>query len=142
GPVVMSGHQTEFWHAGILAKLLAASALARHIRGHAVWLHVDHDAGDPGAIRVPVRSPEGELESHLWRPLENPEPAEECPGCMQSPGAPVGGGVPTALLAQAAGDDVRAGLSAILNALRAESAQASAAARVGAATIALANDIA
>ena len=53
-PIVMSGHQAEWWHPGILAKLFAARAIADRIGGVVVWLVVDQDDNDPGAIRIPT----------------------------------------------------------------------------------------
>src|SRR5690606_4565547 len=54
-PIIMSGHQAEWWHPGILAKLFAARALADRIGGVVVWLVADQDDTDPGAIRIPTR---------------------------------------------------------------------------------------
>ncbi|MBX3362709.1 MAG: hypothetical protein KF912_00630 [Phycisphaeraceae bacterium] len=53
-PIIMSGHQCEFWHPGILAKWFAGEALARRVGGTFVWLHVDQDTNDPGRIFVPA----------------------------------------------------------------------------------------
>ncbi|MBX3315680.1 MAG: hypothetical protein KF902_02315 [Phycisphaeraceae bacterium] len=53
-PIVMSGHQCEFWHPGILAKWFAGEALARRVGGTFVWLHVDQDTNDPGRLIVPA----------------------------------------------------------------------------------------
>lgn len=57
--IVMTGHQAEFWHVGILAKYFAADAAARAATttgtpASTAWLIVDHDANEPGHIRVPV----------------------------------------------------------------------------------------
>lgn len=57
--IVMTGHQAEFWHVGILAKYFAADAAARAAAttgtpASTAWLIVDHDANEPGHIRVPV----------------------------------------------------------------------------------------
>ncbi|MEP0847510.1 MAG: hypothetical protein HRF50_11940 [Phycisphaerae bacterium] len=51
-PVVMTGHQAEFFHAGVFAKTIAADALAAAVRGTAVFLTVDSDV--PKARHVPV----------------------------------------------------------------------------------------
>lgn len=53
GRVVMSGHQAELWHAGILTKLLALGDAARSSKAAAAWLVVDQDANEPGIIRYP-----------------------------------------------------------------------------------------
>lgn len=52
-PIVMSGHQPTLWHAGILAKLLAAAELARATGAHAAWIVPDMDEVDPTTTRVP-----------------------------------------------------------------------------------------
>ena len=64
-PIVMSGHQAQFWHPGILAKLFAASALAERTGAELVWLVVDTDANDPLTIRVPARENSGPLQETL-----------------------------------------------------------------------------
>lgn len=53
-PVIMAGHQAEWWHPGIVAKIFAARALAEHAGGVVAWVVVDQDDNDPGLIRVPV----------------------------------------------------------------------------------------
>ncbi len=58
-PVVMSGHQAEVWHAGILAKWFACAAAARAVGGNAVWLVVDQDEGEPTRLRFPARGEHG-----------------------------------------------------------------------------------
>ncbi|MCW5777010.1 MAG: hypothetical protein KIS87_11275 [Phycisphaeraceae bacterium] len=59
-PVVMSGHQAEVWHPGILAKWFACAAAARAVSGEAVWLVVDQDEGEPTRLRFPARGEHGE----------------------------------------------------------------------------------
>lgn len=65
-PVVMSGHQPQFWHPGILAKLMALQSVVRRSRGEhrggaqAVWLVVDHDETTTG-VRYPVIDRSGSL---------------------------------------------------------------------------------
>lgn len=56
-PVVMSGHQAQFWHPGILAKFFAGDALASAVGGGVTfaWLVVEQDVNDPGSMRLPVR---------------------------------------------------------------------------------------
>jgi len=67
GPIVTTGHQPTFWHPGILAKYLAADALADSIGAHAAWLVVDQDAVDPFAIELPIRPKNGALTAHALR---------------------------------------------------------------------------
>lgn len=64
-PIVMSGHQTEIWHAGILAKAFAAEVAASAWGGAWSWLGVDQDATPPAAIAYPVRR-EGVLARARW----------------------------------------------------------------------------
>ncbi len=53
-PWVMTGHQSEFYHAGVWAKVLAADALARQFNAVAIDLIVDHDLLDEPGFSVPV----------------------------------------------------------------------------------------
>lgn len=66
-PVIMSGHQVGFWHAGILAKLLAANALAARTGAAVAWVLIDHASPHPDVIRVPALDREGRLREHAWR---------------------------------------------------------------------------
>lgn len=50
GPLVVTGHQAEFFHAGVLAKNMAARSLASEVGGTAVFLCVDSDV--PKAVRL------------------------------------------------------------------------------------------
>ena len=54
GRVMMSGHQPGFWHAGILAKVLAVDAVCG-AGCAAAWVVVDHDPDSPVALRFPTR---------------------------------------------------------------------------------------
>lgn len=61
-PLVITGHQVEFYHAGVWAKVVAADALARRVAGAvAIDLLVDHDVVDELGFEVPVR------EGDTWR---------------------------------------------------------------------------
>jgi len=60
-PVILTGHQSELWHPGILAKWLAATAVARCVGGEAAWLKTDQAAHDPLTIRVPAITDAGAL---------------------------------------------------------------------------------
>lgn len=53
GPIVLTGHQAEFFHAGVFAKTIAADALAAAVGGSAVFLTVDGDVPKTGALAVP-----------------------------------------------------------------------------------------
>lgn len=43
GPLVVTGHQCEFFHAGVFAKTIAARRLAERVGGDALFVHVDSD---------------------------------------------------------------------------------------------------
>lgn len=58
-PIVMTGHQPVVWHAGILAKYLAADAIAQHFNGVQAHLLIDHGDEDPFSIRVPALDDRG-----------------------------------------------------------------------------------
>src|SRR5881628_1680873 len=54
-PIIATGHQTLLWHPGILAKYLAAHALAEeHDLGRAN-LVVDQHIGEFGSFEIPIR---------------------------------------------------------------------------------------
>jgi hypothetical protein len=65
-PVIMSGHQAEFWHPGILAKYLAASAAARSLDAAAAWIVVDQDTNSPAEIRYVWREKGGPIVARTW----------------------------------------------------------------------------
>lgn len=60
-PVIFSGHQAIVWHAGILAKYLAAAHVAAACGGAAAWVVVDQDPEDFAALRIPVHTANGRL---------------------------------------------------------------------------------
>ncbi len=53
GPVILTGHQPEFLHPGVFAKILAAQSLASRFGGTAVFLTVDTDVPKSATLRVP-----------------------------------------------------------------------------------------
>ena len=57
-PIVIAGHQPEFFHPGILAKFIAGDQAARSISGELVHLVVDHHVGEFNTIEIP--QPQGE----------------------------------------------------------------------------------
>lgn len=58
-PVIASGHQSECWHAGILAKNLWAQAVATREGAEAVHLVVDQDGFDGMVVEWPFRRADG-----------------------------------------------------------------------------------
>ncbi|MBN2445328.1 MAG: hypothetical protein JXO22_01285 [Phycisphaerae bacterium] len=53
GPVVMTGHQPEFVHAGVLAKTIANHSLARRVGGQWMFLIADSDVPRESSVGVP-----------------------------------------------------------------------------------------
>ena len=58
-PMVVVGHQPEFFHPGILAKFIAGEHAAKSIGGALVHLVVDHHAGVFNNIEIPGQLEEG-----------------------------------------------------------------------------------
>lgn len=54
GPIVMTGHQAGIWHAGILAKWIAADVIADRTGATVAALVVDQDVNDAAAIEYPT----------------------------------------------------------------------------------------
>ncbi|MEM1072114.1 MAG: hypothetical protein AAGH71_04760 [Planctomycetota bacterium] len=85
-PIVMAGHQGQFWHAGIAVKAYAAEALAERIGGITAWLVVDTDRNEPFEIVLPAVDAEGRLERRTLRLADNP--AERARPAMEPARAP------------------------------------------------------
>ena len=66
-PVVVVGHQPLFWHPGILAKFLAADALARRCDAQLVHLVLDGHRGDFGLVNWPRAGDDGTISVGEWR---------------------------------------------------------------------------
>lgn len=49
-PLIVTGHQVEFFHAGVLAKVVAADALAKRLAAEALFVAVDSDT--PKSLRL------------------------------------------------------------------------------------------
>ncbi len=58
-PFVLTGHQVEFYHAGVWAKVVVADELARATGAAAFDVLVDHDTVDELGFDVPVQVGEG-----------------------------------------------------------------------------------
>ncbi|HEY3241713.1 MAG TPA: hypothetical protein VGM03_00035, partial [Phycisphaerae bacterium] len=59
-PLILIGHQPEFFHAGVWAKHVLADAVARRLGGRCVNLVVDNDAPKNPFLRIPVER-DGEI---------------------------------------------------------------------------------
>ncbi|GJQ30553.1 MAG: hypothetical protein HBSAPP03_24370 [Phycisphaerae bacterium] len=80
-PIVMSGHQSEFWHPGILAKWFAAARLAERAGAAPVWLEVDQDSNTPWRVHYPAAGPARAAFSFL----SGPEPPVDTPTGLLPP---------------------------------------------------------
>src|SRR5262245_43414745 len=52
-PVILTGHQAEFFHAGVFSKILAARFVADAVSGTPVFLTVDSDVPKNARLAVP-----------------------------------------------------------------------------------------
>lgn len=116
-PIVMVGHQAEVWHAGILAKLIAADELAKRHGAALVWLTPDQDANEPTMLPYPAQTHEGRLQRREW---------QVDPAAFVRPGTPTGsrlamepGAVPRVARTEWPHEHVRGGLERIRGALEA-----------------------
>lgn len=61
-PVVMTGHQATWFHAGIFAKYAACQAIAEQLGGACAWVVPDQDEAAFATIDAPVRTKAGGLQ--------------------------------------------------------------------------------
>lgn len=126
-PVVMSGHQCELWHAGILAKRFCIDQFAPD--AEAAWVEVDQDSGTPWEIRYPGTGPTRELWT-LPPPGGTPPPDDTPSGAL----APIVAPATVDLSPAPAIDAARAGVQAIAASLRAHADAATLALQLSRAT--------
>lgn len=62
GPLIVTGHQAEFFHAGVFAKALAARQISTRLGGEALWLTVDSDLPKSADLALPARTSDGRIE--------------------------------------------------------------------------------
>ncbi|MBX3359217.1 MAG: hypothetical protein KF745_12410 [Phycisphaeraceae bacterium] len=130
-PVIMSGHQAEFWHPGILAKWLATVSAAEITTAGAAWIVVDQDVNDLLAIRYPRIEAPGRPAPGVWNAADPEAPR----GLPDTPTGERAAHRPPPLPEAAfATPSVAAGLEMIRGALSARVSEASAARQVGSAT--------
>jgi hypothetical protein len=67
-PWIITGHQVEFYHAGVWAKVLLADTLAKKTGGTAVDILVDHDTVDHLGLALPQKDAVGNWSKswHTW----------------------------------------------------------------------------
>jgi len=135
-PIVMTGHQAELWHPGIMAKYFAGDEFATTHGWGVAWLVVDQDINAPGQIRYPVRHSAAAggrtLHVETWPALASGTsgdvPTGRCPAVMPS-------ALPTLESGETFGaTGVHEGLRAIHAALTRHVGSTSAAEQVGRAT--------
>lgn len=83
-PIILTGHQAQFWHPGILAKYLAADSAADRFNAHAAWLVVDQDVNNPWPVRYPIRLSNGRIEERTWEPSSGQQATTDTPTCWRS----------------------------------------------------------
>ncbi|TVQ31859.1 MAG: hypothetical protein EA376_07680 [Phycisphaeraceae bacterium] len=81
-PIVMTGHQLEVWHPGVLAKFYACEAAARTADAATAWVMVDQDESSFWNLRAPVVDRDGVIRSETASLLS--------PGARPPVGAAVG----------------------------------------------------
>jgi hypothetical protein len=75
---IMTGHQAEIWHPGILAKYLAAGApsiVPKGVTASVTWLFVDQDSNDPSKIAYPATNGNGPVKATWKIPYRDPSTA-------------------------------------------------------------------
>ncbi|MCC6677892.1 MAG: hypothetical protein IT436_12170 [Phycisphaerales bacterium] len=87
-PLIMTGHQAQFWHPGILAKLFALDAAARATGAATAWLIPDQDTPDAELARFPARAADGELTAARWTADLPKDTATCCLAAIAPPPAP------------------------------------------------------
>lgn len=100
-PVVMTGHQPVAWHPGILAKAVAAHAIAERTGAVPAVLVIDTVDLHPMRMEIPVGDPPSDLD------VVTVDLLDDAPGVLCRRPA---GRVRTVSLDDAATDDVRAGV--------------------------------
>ena len=82
-PLIMTGHQAEFWHPGILAKYIAADAAAARLGAETAWVVVDQDRAHSTTVRYPALHQDGRLDAHTLEFTTGPLPGP--PGDAAAP---------------------------------------------------------
>jgi hypothetical protein len=63
----MSGHQAQWWHAGILAKQIALAAVCMRADAAGAWVVVDQDASESASLTYPAAARGGPLPTRgVW----------------------------------------------------------------------------
>jgi hypothetical protein len=119
GAVFATGHQSECWHAGILAKSLWVQAIARREHALAVHVVVDQDGFDGMPLEWPFQRPDGwwGVRGHRFAASAESTAAVACAAFRPRPVDPGAGVDPR----------VSASVQAVHDALRQHSAASSAA---------------
>lgn len=131
-PVILSGHQADIWHPGILVKRFAAEVAAAKVGGAAGWIVVDQDSHALADIRYPVSNADV-LSVRRWEalPRANVLAQAEAPLCAIPAERPA----PLPAPERGVPDFVAAGLERIHRALAEHAEERSAARQVAAAAL-------
>ena len=78
GPVIVTGHQAEFFHAGVFAKNIATFQLAQRLGGTPVFITVDSDLPKGNGLAIPEITPGGLRTVHVELPELNLHKPMEC----------------------------------------------------------------
>lgn len=95
-PVIMSGHQAQVWHPGILSKYLAMSTAAEILGAHPAWLVVDQDTGEPTRLRYATSDPSSPQKASSAELANNSDHPGDAPTGLRQP-ATVSSAVPSEL---------------------------------------------
>lgn len=125
-PVVLTGHQAEFWHPGIVAKYLAAHAVAAKNNAAVGWVVVDQDSNTPATIRYPRREKHKSLAVRTWEALPDVDSLVE----LNAPLAAIPARAPSPVPKDDTDPHVATGLSNIHRALAAHTGASSVAQQV------------
>lgn len=84
-PILMTGHQCDWWHAGVLSKYAAMTRAADTLGAHAARLWVDQDTNDPGRLRYPASDGGAGIAERVWGLAPEAPVAPETPTGAREP---------------------------------------------------------
>lgn len=76
-PLIVTGHQPELFHPGVLAKNLAVSKLAKELNGSSFNINVDSDVAKTTSIKVPTIDSKSYDQTFRFSEANPPLPYEE-----------------------------------------------------------------
>lgn len=84
-PIIMTGHQCDWWHAGVVSKYAAMTRAADTLGAHAARLWVDQDTNDPTQLRYPASDGSGGITERSWEFAPETPVAPETPTGARDP---------------------------------------------------------